>query len=183
MGTRKSILRRVLVFGATFAAVGLLTVVMTTGQTYAMPAGGEGEGEGEVECTVWTTLVAGQYTDVGTVTVTLANDVLTVVYETTGNWYMTETHLAVAATVLGIPQTKSGNPKVGHFAQQTYHDPEVQTYTYLIPWVEGSPVFIAAHAVVQENIEGTVWSEETAWGEGDPFGKNWSMYFLLECLY
>ena len=133
-------------------------------------------------CAVTTQLIAGQYYDVGDVSVSLENGVLTVTYQTVGDWFITETHVAVASSKLQIPQTKSGNPKIGRFGNETYHDPEVQTFTYSIPWTDGTPIYIATHAVVQEiDATGVVLAEETAWGNGESFGKNWSMCFVLDC--
>ncbi|MCD4679592.1 MAG: hypothetical protein K8S00_04325 [Bacteroidales bacterium] len=76
--------------------------------------------------------------------------------------------------------TKKGNPKVGHFA----YGANVQCNTVwsqdvdlnlIGGWVEGSTIYIAAHATVVNGIQ-----TESAWGNGTPFpGNNWSMYF--EC--
>ncbi len=101
--------------------------------------------------TVTVDLLAGQHMDVGSVTVSNDASNLTVTYETTGGWYLAETHLAVADSVAGIPQTNSGNPKVGHFPYAMEHDPWVTSYTYTVPlgsWTPGTSLCVAAHAVV-----------------------------------
>ena len=72
-----------------------------------------------------TTLYAGQHIDVGTVTVYNDQDDLFIRIETTGGWWMTESHVAVATSLEEIPQTRTGNPKVGHFGLSTEHDPPV----------------------------------------------------------
>jgi hypothetical protein len=95
------------------------------------------------------TLFAGQNTDVGTVSVWNDTVNLYVKYDTTGGWEMTETHLAVAATLGGIPQVK-GNPIPGQFLYSTIHNPAVITFTYMIPLAgPGTNLVIAAHAKVQ----------------------------------
>jgi hypothetical protein len=103
-------------------------------------------------------LIADQNINVGTVYVWNDTINLYVKYETTDEWVMTETHLAVAATLDGIPQTLpnkkglgGGNPIPGQFAYSTDHNPAVQTYTYTIPLTSlgGTSLYIAAHAKVQ----------------------------------
>lgn len=102
------------------------------------------------------TLYAGQDIEVGTVKVWNDGTTLYVKYETTGGWVMTETHLAVAEDLEDIPQTKTGNPKVGHFEYSEPHDPPVTSYSY--PPIDvsglGDALNIAAHAVVVDT--GTV---------------------------
>jgi hypothetical protein len=127
--------------------------------------------------TCTTELIAGQNINVGGVTVWNDADYIYVQYTTTGDWWITETHLHIATDLNGIPQTRKGNPKVGKFDYQTEHDPSVQTYTYTIPiptgWSYEDSYVIAAHAVVQNSIQ-----VETAWGEGFNFpGGSWAMYF------
>lgn len=124
------------------------------------------------------TLWAGQNIDVGTVSVWNDAENLYVKYEATDNWYFTETHLHVATALENIPQTKKGNPIPGHFDYPMEYDPPVQENTNVINLEDcgfevGDNLYIAAHAVVQKDIQ-----EETAWGAGDNFpGKNWAMYF------
>lgn len=103
-----------------------------------------------------TDLIAGQNIDVGEVEWEFGyvggdNLVLNVTYETDEPWCMTETHLAVAESVDGIPQNKKGNPKVGNFE---YGDDELSCVTYWSEVVdvpdECSNLVIAAHAVVNK---------------------------------
>jgi len=120
-------------------------------------------------------------TQVGTVTVSNDVDNLYIAYVTWNPWVMTETHLAVATSLTGIPQTKSGNPKVGQFPYK-HEDPRgFNNYQYTIPLSDldaesGDTLYIAAHAVVE-----TPCREETAWGDcGISFefpGNNWALYF------
>ena len=134
-------------------------------------------------------LWAGQNIDVGTVSVWNDAENLYVKYETTDDWYLTETHLHVATALGDIPQTKTGNPIPGHFDYPMEYDPPVQENTNVINLEDcgfevGDELYIAAHAVVQKVITeapyyaSTVVQEETAWGAGDNFpGNNWAMYF------
>jgi len=122
-------------------------------------------------------LIAGQYTDVGDVTVWREGDNLYVKYAITeDSCALTETYLAVANSLDGIPKTKTGNPIPGQFACKMEHNPPVAEYTYTIDvagWVAETK-YIAAHAVVACPD----WGEETAWGAGSAFpGKNWATYF------
>jgi len=123
---------------------------------------------------------------VGEVWIWNDGDYLYVKYITTyfGDWELTETHLAVAEYFADIPQTKSGNPKVGNFPYKMMHDPPVTEYTYMIPltWAPGTILYIAAHAIVQKPMGCGVYQEETAWADcGGPNayfqGNNWATYF------
>ena len=100
-----------------------------------------------------TNLIAGQHINVGTVTAWDDGVYLYVRYSTTDGWVLTETHLAVATSLDGIPQTKKGNPIPGEFPYSEEHCPPVTAYTYKIDMGEegfevGDMLYIAAHAVV-----------------------------------
>ena len=121
--------------------------------------------------------------DVGNVTVCNDEENIYVNFATTGDWCITETHLHVATSVDGIPQTKNGNPKPGKFDYSTEHESCVNEYTYEIPFScePGTEVFIGAHAKVQVEVEepGKMTThKKTAWGEGEEFNddRNWAMY-------
>jgi hypothetical protein len=105
---------------------------------------------------------------------------LHVTYTTLNGWMLTETHLAVAQSVTGIPQV-NGNPVPGQFTWKAEHDPAVFSYEYVVNLEDagiaaGDTVCIATHAVV---ILGD-W-EETAWAANWPpfefHGSNWAWYF------
>jgi hypothetical protein len=118
--------------------------------------------------------------DVGDVIIWNDLDFLYITYEVTGDWYITETHLHVADSLEGIPQTKKGNPIPGHFDYSNHHDPSVQTYLYAVPWTwePGTTLYIATHAVV-EKVTDSIYQIETAWGDGVDFsGKNWATYII-----
>ena len=128
-------------------------------------------------------LVAGQHTDAGDVTVCNDSEKLYVQFTTVPNWTMTETHLAVEKQLNMIPQTGSGNPKIGHFTYKRTYSPGVEEDVYVIDlsdeeFVEGDEIVIAAHAVVQLTDEfGNLIQQETAWGDGEEFpGRNWATY-------
>ena len=132
------------------------------------------------------------YLNVGNVDVSIVGDDFVVTYDITlAPWAITETHVDVQSELGDIPQTGSGNPKVGKFAHHTEHAPPgVTLVTHTIPLINipavaGETVVIAAHAVVEVlewdevEVEWVLLDEETAWGEGSEFAvdRNWSMYF------
>jgi hypothetical protein len=124
--------------------------------------------------------MAGQHIEAGTIRVSNDEENLYVTYTTTDEWQLSETHLAVAKTLSGIPQNKN-NMIPGQFPYKAYHNPTVSTWKYTISLsslnvAAGQTLYIAAHAVV-EKLEDDIFMEETAWGEGYRFGKSWGMYF------
>src|SRR3989344_3444798 len=58
-------------------------------------------------------LIAGQNTAIGKVIVTNDDQYLYVEFIVWVPWVLVETHVAVSDSLDGIPQTKTGNPKVG----------------------------------------------------------------------
>jgi len=100
-----------------------------------------------------TDLIAGQHTVVGQVIVTNDAQYLHVTYQTTGNWYLSATHLDVETDPNAIPQS-NGNPIPGKFQYSSTHNPPVTSYTYdNIPAPPaGVTYFIAAHAEVVNGI-------------------------------
>ena len=132
------------------------------------------------------TLFAGQTIDSGNATVTNDDAFLYITFLTAQGWLLSETHLHVADSLAGIPQTKKGNPKVGNFDYKTTHDPEVTEYTYVIAKADLSPddnssLVIAAHAVVVKyDAAGNQIANETGWADGDRFVDrgSWSTYFM-----
>lgn len=127
-------------------------------------------------------LCAGQFTDVGSVTVTNNSTKLFVkVQLDAAGWELTESHVAAAASLSGIPATKKGNPKIGNFPYSSPH-PGVTEFTYEIPlgnWTAGTELLIAVHGVVE-----TTGQNETAWGASCPGdigvgfgGGSWATYF------
>ena len=131
------------------------------------------------QCT--TPLIAGQSINIGDVSVTYldASNIEIDYLITDLNWCLTKTHLDVQTDPVNFPQTKKGNPKVGHFAYgQALGCVSIWSQTIdlntIDGWSEGEMVYIAAHAEVN-NV-----TTESAWADGEPFpGNNWAMYF--EC--
>ena len=126
-----------------------------------------------------TTLVAGQHYAAGIITISNDDANVYVKYETSAPWLMSEAHVAVATTLAGIPQTKTGNPIPGRFSYSATFDPEVSSSIFTIPLSSlgnsASNLFVAAHAIVQapQNQGGA----QTGWGQGTGFpGSNWAMY-------
>ena len=119
------------------------------------------------------------------------NSKYTVTYKTSGNWVITETHLHVATSYDDIPQTKSGNPKIGKFDYSSSDDPGVTTVTYDLDfndlmdmtftetgWRYTGTLYFASHSVVYNTVEDR---EETSWADsGENFeGNSWAMYFTV----
>lgn len=111
-------------------------------------------------------LLAGQNMDVGDVIVQRVGDILYVKYVITEDgWCLTETHLHVADSLGGIPQTKKGNPIPGQFDYKEEHGC-VTEYAY--PPIDvsglGMTLYIAAHAAVikliGEGCEPPQWASE-----------------------
>jgi hypothetical protein len=126
-----------------------------------------------------TTLVAGQHYPAGVITISNDDANVYVKYETGAPWLMSEAHVAVATTLAGIPQTKSGNPIPGRFSYSATFDPEVSSYVFTVPLSSlGGPasnLFVAAHAIVQAPKD--LGGAQTGWGQGAGFpGSNWAMY-------
>ncbi len=94
-------------------------------------------------------LMAGQTTQVGTITVSDDGLNLTVKYEiTVSGWIMTETHLYVGTTA----------PKSAAPGQFPYKHTGLSGFTdlYTVPITEGLTYYIAAHTVVQTEGSGTI---------------------------
>jgi len=132
-------------------------------------------------------LIAGNYNDqAGRLYVCNDDNYLYVSYYVE-NWLLSETHLAIASSLEGIPTNKKGNPTPGQFPYHSSHEPPLQydCYTYKFKledydWTPGTALYIAAHAVVYcEPFE----QGETAWAWGPNFpvdrGKpTWAMYTM-----
>jgi hypothetical protein len=99
-----------------------------------------------------TDLIAGQHYDIGDVLVWNDADYLYVQYLVDdADWCLTLTHLEVATSLDGIPQTKKGNPIPGKFSYSSEHAC-VTDFTYQIErtWDIGAELYIAAHAEAQQ---------------------------------
>ncbi len=103
-------------------------------------------------------LVAGQNTVVGYVEVS-GTDPITVHFVITDpDWCITQTHVAVVDDLSGIPLTKTGNPKVGHFPYGEAGLACVSTWQVAVPAppsTDGTFVIAAAADVQKCEGEGT----------------------------
>jgi len=121
-------------------------------------------------------LMAGQHIEAGEVNIWVQDGTLMVKYVTNKDWLISETHLAVENNAEAIPHTNSGNPKIGNFTYQGYHDPMLSEVLYEVPLANyGSTVYIAAHAVVwQLSCDGIRELEATLPGEDIMVGVSFS---------
>lgn len=126
-------------------------------------------------------LVAGQNHVAGSVCVSNDSDYLTVTYQTFGDWSLSEVHLFVGDSIAEAPQTRSGNPQIGHFP---YADTVSGTsYTFQLPMGDfgdcDADLVIAAHAVVSRITSSGAVQTETGWASGTRFTPrgNWATWF------
>lgn len=158
----------------------------TVGTNGSIASAETGRGENLTESSscvvpVTTPLMAGQTTNVGSVTVTNDESNVYVTYQTTGSYLVKKTHLYVGSCT-AIPVSNSGNPRIGHYPYQTIHGTGVASFTYTIPRA-GLPagcICVSAHAeVVAYNAAGTVIFSQTGWGFGEQIndGGSWAMRF------
>jgi hypothetical protein len=165
---------------------GVLTGCRKNNPLPVPPAAAGGEIPKTLEdCSSEYTLLAGQFINAGTVTVTNDDDSIYVTYTTTGGWVINETHLYVGAPS-GIPVTGSGNPIPGQFPYTDAHN-GVTSVTYAIPINPNLNCYaVAAHASLALLSGGSVVQTETGWSDGQPINQtgNWatySTYCLLDC--
>jgi hypothetical protein len=123
-----------------------------------------------------TTLWAGaeQHIDAGTVTIGRSKLMLYLTVITTEGWEISESHLHIAGTLEGIPQTPTWNPKPGKFAYIDEWITATTTIQYSFSLDElgfsaGDVIYVAFHAAL--NLD------ESAWADGTGFlGHNWATY-------
>lgn len=152
-------------------------------------------GDGNVLCS---DLIAGQHHDAGDVCVHVDGSDLIVTYTTQNGWVLGEAHTWAGASLLDMPQTNKGAPKIGHFPSNSGNITGATSYTVVFGLsdfglagdeIACDPVtfFVAAHAVVLRdgNGDGAYEENETAWGAGERFVPRgtWATYFSgqLEC--
>ncbi|HEY1172137.1 MAG TPA: hypothetical protein VGH19_12260 [Verrucomicrobiae bacterium] len=122
-------------------------------------------------------LMAGQHEAAGFVVVSGDETNIYVRYTTSEGWSLKETHLAVEADFASIPQTGSGNVKIGRFEfGESLNGATTALYTIPRSGIGSLNFFVASHAVVER----TSGSRETAWAGPLEFsGKNWATYFFV----
>ncbi len=129
------------------------------------------------------TLFAGQSIESGLLSVSNDADTLTVTFTAASDWFFAETHLEVASSLSDVPSTRQGSPIPGQFSVNETHNPAVSEVTYTFSLADngfafGDTIVIAAHAVVQNIVDGEIIQEETAWSSGPRFVArgNWATY-------
>lgn len=146
------------------------------------------------EFTSGQTLYAGQTIPVGKVVVNIVDNNLTVTYNILADgWELTEAQMWVGHTRLGYPQTKNGNPQIGHFPYNAGNITGLKTYTFTKPLSElgvtdvdncaDFSLYFATHASVRKvGSTGTVLQTETAWGAGYRFidRGSWATGFSID---
>lgn len=134
-------------------------------------------------------LLAGQTIDAGNITLSFDQTNLYVTYTTTGGWYLSEVHLWIGTSLSLMPQTPSGNPKIGNFPYKATGLDGQTSYQFVIPLSDlggysticGSTLYFAAHASVYKyNTDGSI-DSQTGWGEGPRITDkgNWATYFAV----
>lgn len=134
-------------------------------------------------------LLAGQTILTGSVCLSVdENDDLVVTYTTTGGWELQEAHLWVGTDLADMPQTNSGNPRIGLFPY-TSGDITGATHWEVVVDLEKYDVddstcpadlLAAAHAALQlVDDDGVVIQTETGWADGYRVTKrgSWATYF------
>jgi len=120
--------------------------------------------------------MAGQNSDIGSVSVYNTADSLFIDLFTVGNWWL-QSASAYVGVLSGMPQAPNGNPKVGQFPYQKTLNPKKKVVRFGIP-LSGLPAcfIVAVHAEVRKVINGQTVQCETAWGQGQNLpGPNWAM--------
>lgn len=123
-------------------------------------------------------LMAGQHTNVGQLLMYDTAQSLVVRFDAKPDWRITETHLAIATSPDGIPQTKKGNPIPGQFQYKNDTLNSVESCQFNVPmtWASGTTLYIAAHCVVK-GVGEFCGQTESAWAGNLMFpGRNWANY-------
>lgn len=143
------------------------------------------------------TLVAGQHIDAGNVCVEINGDSLLVTYTTSNGWELLETHLWIGENLADMPQTSSGNPKIGNFPYKSGDIGGMTRYVFSIPLsflggadynqvLCGKTFYVAAHAALQKPDGCGGYQTETGWADGKPIVDqgNWAMAFsfIFDCV-
>jgi hypothetical protein len=138
-------------------------------------------------------LYAGQHIEAGTVSLTVYEEALEIIYTTINGWELVETHAWVGDDLAQMPQTNKGNPKPGLFPYTSGDITGATSYVHVIPLADINfecpqdevLYHLAAHAALrQDNGEGG-YQTQTGWSNGEPLVDkgNWATYsnFMLSC--
>jgi len=139
-----------------------------------------------------TDLMAGQSTLVGSVNATVVGDYLQITYSTAGGWELMETHLWVGTQWSQMPQTRTGNPRIGNFPYGSGILSGATTYTVSVDLTtfglsstmtqcQPLTLFVAAHSAVRKDAGSGTYQSETAWGKGQPLVQrgSWAEGFAV----
>jgi hypothetical protein len=155
----------------------VLAVVVLLGLADVTPAGAQDA----CEPTTWD-LIAGQTTDVGSVTVSNDQENIYVRYtlDTPGACFGT-LHLWVGTELANVPTNSQGIPVPGQFPY-AFDASGLTTHTFTIPFSDlavvcGDPVFVVPHAEVDLDCNSATGESETAFGGDQPgSGPRWWFY-------
>jgi hypothetical protein len=143
------------------------------------------------------TLLAGQTIPAGTVCSSIQGDDLKITYETSDGWLLDEAHLWTGISLASMPQTNSGNPKLGNFPYNAGSLGGVTSFSFSVPLSTFSlsadmtacdPVtaYVVAHAAVKKQRADGSFQTETGYGEGTRLVRkgNWATWFssILTCV-
>lgn len=129
-----------------------------------------------------TGLCAARTINVGRVAYANNNATLFVGYQTSGDWYVREVHLDVAADPADFPRNANGSPRIGDFRfHRVFETPTQEVILQFslgeLGFQPGQTIYVAAHAVVVRIVGNEIVQEETAWGKGTRFGGGtWATY-------
>lgn len=120
-------------------------------------------------------LYAGQTIEAGAISVEVVGDALLVTYETTDGWELEEAHLWVGDDLADMPQTPTGNPKIGLFPYSSGDISGETTWSFEVPLEElgfscpgdDATFHVAAHAALRKDDGSGGYQTETGWADGD----------------
>lgn len=142
-------------------------------------------------------LLAGQTIPAGTVCSAIEGENIRVTYATSDGWMLYETHLWAGTSLAAMPQTNSGNPKLGNFPYNASGIGGATSFSFLVPLstfgltsemtsCASVNLYVVAHAVVKKMKADGTYQSETAYGEGSRLVQkgNWATWFsiLLTCV-
>lgn len=134
-------------------------------------------------------LFAGQTTDAGDVSVEVVGQDLVVTFATQDGWELVESHLWVGESLSDMPQSRSGNPKIGNFPYASGDISGATSFSVVIPiselggepYVCGKDFHLAAHAALRKPDGRGGYQTETGWGDGQRMVErgSWATYFTV----
>jgi hypothetical protein len=146
----------------------------------------------QIQGTYCVALLAGQSIPAGTVCTSIEGENLKVTYATENGWLLYEAHLWAGMSLSSMPQTNSGNPKLGNFPYNSGALAGVSSYSFLVPLstfglsssmtaCDPKVSYLVAHAVVKKQLADGSFESQTAYGEGNRLVQkgNWAMWFSV----